>query len=227
MRAPVSVIIPTLNADQVLCHVLSSLGEGLEAGLIREVIFADGGSSDHTSALAEASGAILVTSEPGRGTQLRAGCDKAEGAWLLVLHADTSLCPGWSAAVLRALSDPQRAYFFDLAFRADGLAPRLVAGWANLRARRAGLPYGDQGLLMSRRLYEEVGGYADVPLMEDVAIARALRGRLSALGATAQTGAERYVRDGWLRRGARNLGTLLRYFLGVPPRDLVSRYEKK
>lgn len=227
MRAPLSVVIPTLNAEPMLPHALSALGEGLQAGLIREVIFADGGSVDGTAALAAAAGAELVTGTPGRGTQLAAGCAAAQGDWLLVLHADTALQDGWAQVTLAHLNRPERAGYFRLAFRSEGVAPAWVAGWANWRAQVFGLPYGDQGLLISRALYDRVGGYQEIPLMEDVALARALKGRLVALDAVACTGAERYTREGWIRRGARNLATLVRYLLGARPADLVTRYERR
>lgn len=227
MRAPVSVVIPTLNAQSQLGYVLSSLGEGLSAGLLREVIVADGGSTDDTRALVEAAGAVWLDAPEGRGAQLRAGCAAAQGDWLLILHADTDLADGWSTAAAAHLRHPGKAGYFRLAFRAQGMAPRLVAGWANLRARWFGLPYGDQGVLVSRALYDAVGGFAPIPLMEDVAMARALKGRWVGLPALVETGADRYERDGWFRRGAHNLGTLARYFLGVAPERLAARYHRR
>ncbi|MFV2003233.1 MAG: glycosyl transferase, partial [Paracoccaceae bacterium] len=108
---------------------------------------------------------------------------------------------------------------------ATGLAPRLVAAWVNLRSR-LGLPYGDQGLLISRELYRRLGGYRDISLMEDVAMSRALRGRLVMLPAAALTSAHSYQRDGWLRRGAGNLWLLARYFAGADPEKLARRYRR-
>ncbi|MBS0125108.1 TIGR04283 family arsenosugar biosynthesis glycosyltransferase [Thetidibacter halocola] len=225
MRAPISVVIPTLQAEASLPLCLASLGEGLAAGLIREVIVSDGGSTDGTRALAEAAGAEIVTGVPSRGGQLRRGAQAAQGAWLLVLHADTVLAEGWSEAALAALSR-QGAWYFRLRFDAGGLAPSVVAGWANLRARLFGLPYGDQGLLIDRATYDAAGGFADIPLMEDVALARALRGRLRRLEATAITSAAKYRRQGWLRRGARNLWTLTRYLSGADPERLARAYRR-
>jgi rSAM/selenodomain-associated transferase 2 len=228
MRAPVSIIIPTLNAGAVLPETLAHLGEGLEAGLIRELVISDGGSDDDTCAVADAAGALVVPGPPGRGGQLMRGVAASEGEWLLILHADTHLAPGWAAAVLAHLREqPGAAGYFRLAFRTQGFAPRMVAGWANLRARLFGLPYGDQGLLVARALYDRVGGYPDIPLMEDVAIARSLRGQLARLNATVTTSAARYVARGWLRRGARNLITLARYQAGADPADLSKFYHKR
>ena len=151
----------------------------------------------------------------------------AQGEWLLFLHADTHLAPGWAAAVLRHLRDaPDRAGYFRLRFRAEGAAPWIVARWANFRARVLGLPYGDQGLLISRALYEFVGGYPEIALMEDVAFAEALKGRIQPLAGEAWTSARRYQRIGWMRQGTRNLLTLGRYFLGVDPQILARSYAR-
>lgn len=225
MRAPISVIIPTLNAEATLGPCLSALMEGLDAGLIRELIVCDGGSSDATGATAQAWGAVVLESPPSRGGQLRQGCAAAKGDWLLVVHADTVLSEGWSRVVQSHLPSGRPAWFY-LAFDSAGLPARVVAGWANLRSRLLGLPYGDQGLLMPRALYEAVGGYPDQPLMEDVAMARQLRGRMIGLQVRAVTSAEKYQAQGWLRRGARNLWTLARYALGTPAKDLARSYRK-
>lgn len=198
--------------------------EGLEQGLICELIVVDGGSDDTTGAIAQAWGARVIDTAPSRGGQLRAGCAQAKGAWLLVIHADTVLEKGWSVAVANHLSREQ-AGWFRLRFDARGIAPALVAGWANLRSH-LGLPYGDQGLLLLRDLYEAVGGYPDQPLMEDVAMARALRGQLCALDAVAVTSAGKYRAQGWVTRGGRNLITLVRYALGASPEKLAQGYRR-
>lgn len=227
MRAPVSVIVPSLQTADQLPATLASLGEGLEEGVIRELIVTDGGSDDGTRQIADAAGAIMVEGPAGRGGQLRRGAAEAQGEWLLFLHADTQLGAGWARALLDHLRDhPDKAGHFRLRFRAEGGAARLVARWANFRSRAFGLPYGDQGLLISRRLYDAVGGYPDIPLMEDVALARALSRRLEPLPATAWTSAERYLRQGWLRRGGRNLVTLTRYLLGADPERLARAYSR-
>ena len=126
--------------------------EGVEAGLIRELVISDGGSGDRTPAIARAAGARLVTGTPSRGGQLRRGARVAQGDWLLFLHADTVLAPGWSAAVSKPTWRRRRNArpAFACAFDVAGLRPALVAGWANLRTRLLGLPYGDQGLLLAR-----------------------------------------------------------------------------
>ena len=232
MSAPVSVVIPTLEAADRIGPCLGALGEAVRAGVIHETIIADGGSADAIAEVAEAAGARLVTAPRGRGKQLAAGARAARGDWLLFLHADTVLAPGWGAAVLAHVQTrPGQAGYFTLRFDSPGDAPslaaRIVAGWANLRAALFALPYGDQGLLISRALYDKVGGYRPIPLMEDVALVRRIgRRRLVRLGAAAVTSASRYASDGWLRRGWRNLTTLALYFLGVAPERLARRYER-
>jgi rSAM/selenodomain-associated transferase 2 len=221
MPAPISIVIPTLNAEAGLHACLVALSEGLEAGLIRELIVSDGGSTDKTLEIADAWGAHILQGPASRGGQLKAGCAAATGQWLLALHADTVLSAGWTAAAARHLGT-QNAGWFDLRFDQGG---RVVAAWANLRSR-FGLPYGDQGLLVPRGLYTSVGGYPDIPLMEDVALARALKGRLQRIEAQAITSSARYRKTGWLKRGSRNLLLLIRYFMGASPDRLARAYRK-
>lgn len=222
MPAPISVVIPTLDAARTLPDTVASLMEGLEAGLIRELVVTDGRSTDGTRDLADEIGAVLVEGPDSRGGQLRRGCAVARGDWIFVLHADTQLAPGWTKAVVRHLRTGH-AGWAHLRFDRGG---RIVAGWANFRSRVFGLPYGDQGLLVPRTLYEEVGGYPDQPLMEDVALARALRGRLRPMAVVAVTSGEKFRRQGWLRRGGRNLWTLVRWAAGVDPNRLAESYRR-
>ncbi|MGH1466191.1 MAG: TIGR04283 family arsenosugar biosynthesis glycosyltransferase [Cognatishimia sp.] len=225
MRAPLSIIIPTLDAEEVLAATLMALMEGLSAGLIREVIVSDGGSQDRTLKIADEAGAVVVSGAASRGGQLRRGGEVANADWVMFLHADTCLEPGWSAAVEAHLPSDKAGYC-TLRFADGGWQGRWVARWANMRSALLGLPYGDQGLVMSKQLYQSTGGYQDVPLMEDVAMARALKGQLVVLPIVATTSAERYQRNGWLRRGGRNLWTLARYLLGASPERLVQSYRK-
>ncbi len=226
MRAPLSIVIPTLNAGPALPGLFAALVEGLEAGLIREVVICDGGSGDETCALAEAAGARLLHAPPGRGGQIRRAVAAAGGDWLMVLHADSWPEPGWAEAVARAMQDPARAHVFRLRFRARGPAARLTVGWANLRTRAFGLPYGDQGLVIARGLLREVGGYPDLPLMEDVALARALAGRVALMEHMISTDAGRFVARGWLRAGAGNLWRLARFMAGADPARLARGYRR-
>lgn len=223
---PVCVVVPALNAADSLATALDVV-----AGRVHRMIVADGGSDDATVEVAEEQGARVVQAERGRGLQLAAGgaaALRSDCAWLLFLHADTRLQEGWAEAVRRHIAQPGSE---DLAgyfrFCLDDASPearrveRLVA-W---RCRRLALPYGDQGLLIHRALYRELGGFRPLPLMEDVDLVRRIgRARLRALGADALTSASRYRRDGYWRRPARNLSLLSLYFLGVPSERLVRWY---
>lgn len=222
MDHPLDIVIPCLNATGTLPATLAALGPG------GAVIVVDGGSADGSAALARAAGAVVVEAPRGRGPQLAAGAAAGRAPWLLFLHADTRLGPGWRAAVQRHVADPanrERAGYFRLRF--DSPAP-LARRWERAvawRSRALGLPYGDQGLLIARSFYERLGGIRPLPLMEDVDLVRRIgRRRLVALEADALTSAERYERDGWLLRPARNLTCLSLYFAGVSPRLIQRLY---
>lgn len=216
-----SVVIPTLNSSDTLAACLAALPEA------DEIVVADGGSSDATAAIAERSGARVICTGRGRGAQLGSGALAARGDWLLFLHADTILECGWREATdLHVASAAGRAAHLRFRLRADNWQARLVEAGVALRAGLLKLPYGDQGLLISRALYEEVGGYRSLPLMEDVDLVRRIgRARLRALPVAAVTSAERWQRDGWLRRSARNLLYLALYRLGVPAARIAELYD--
>ena len=215
-----SVVIPTLNAE-------SHLADGLER--IRgaaEIIVVDGGSSDATVAIAERGGARLVMAPKGRGTQLRAGAEAARGDWLLFLHADTLPGRAWPGAVERHIAaSPDKAACFRFRLADKAWQARAVERGVAARIALFALPYGDQGLLISRRLYDAIGGYRPLPLMEDVDIARRIgRRRLALLDEEAFTSGARWRRDGWFRRSARNLACLGLYRLGVPVERIARIY---
>ena len=227
MSAPVSVIIPVKNAADRLGPCLGALGEALFEGLIAEVILVDGGSTDEIGEVADAVGARLIQASQGRGPQLAAGAKAAKGNWYLFMHADSVLESGWAAVVGNHISKhSDKAAFFRLRFDVSHGASRAVAAWANWRARWLGLPFGDQGLLVSRALYNKVGGYPEIELMEDVALSRRLSGRMRLLDAEVVTSAERYEQEGWVRRGARNLSIQARYLLGADPSRLAETYRR-
>jgi rSAM/selenodomain-associated transferase 2 len=219
-------VIPTLEAARLLPACLSALVPALVSGLVREAIVVDGGSRDLTPAIARDFGCALIASSPGRARQMNAGAAAAKGAWLLFLHADTVLEAGWEVEAAEHLhARPDKAAAFTLAFDDEGAAARRVAALANWRARTFGLPYGDQGLFLPRALFDAVGGFPDQPLMEDVAIVRAIgRGRLTHLSALATTSGERHRRDGWIRRPLRNLAILAAHLAGVQPARLRRWY---
>ena len=221
-----AVVVPTLNAAATLGGTLESLTAAAPGDGPARLVVADGGSADGTTDIARSAGAHVVASPRGRGAQLAAGAAAVREDWILFLHADTRLESGWRAAVGTFIADPdnrRRAGHFRLRFDSPHPSARRIERLASWRARRLGLPYGDQGLLVARAFYEHLGGYRPLPLMEDVdLVTRIGRRRLRELSAEAVTSAARYERDGWWVRPARNLACLSLYAAGVPP-HLIQR----
>lgn len=226
--AMLSVIIPTLNAEARLTETLGALIPAVLSGLVKDVIVVDGGSGDLTVEIADDAGCTLLSAPAGRGGQLARGARAAKGQWLLFLHADTALSQGWEKEVAHFISQPYaQTYAGIFRFALDDFRPqaRRLERAVRWRCKLLALPYGDQGLLIHRQLYGELGGYKNLPLMEDVDLARRIgRRRLIYLRSRAVTSPARYA-NGYLRRSLRNLGCLSLYFLGVPPRVIARLYE--
>ena len=226
-HAGVSIVIPTLQAAEELPLTLDCLCAGSDP-LVREIVVADGGSTDDTTALAERRGARVLSAPTGRGAQLAAGARAAESDWLFFLHADTRLGAGWREAVgafTAAVENRERAGVFRFALDDAAPAARRLERIVAWRSRLFGLPYGDQGVLIHRAFYEAIGGFRPLPLMEDVDLVRRIgRRRLTLLPAQAVTSAERYRRSGYVLRSLRNLTCLALYILGVPPRLIAFLY---
>jgi rSAM/selenodomain-associated transferase 2 len=227
----ISVVIPTLNAEGPLGETLNALIPSVVEGLVREVIIVDGGSTDGTLFIADASGATILKAPVGRGSQLQVGAAAARSPWLLFLHADTVLETGWSREAAMLIERVGRgklrptAAAFRFALDDLGWKPRVIETGVGFRSSVLKLPYGDQGLLISRALYDEIGGFRPLPLMEDVDIVRRIgRRRIVTLRACAVTSAVRYQKDGYVVRVARNLSCLFLYTIGVPVRLITRIY---
>lgn len=221
MAGPISVIIPTLDSARELPRALAPLVDGMAEGLIREVIVSDGGSKDETQEVADAAGCTLIDGPAGRAKQLLAGVARAKGKWLLILHPETALARGWTDEVqlfLRFSEARKRAATFKLSF--DDKRAKGPLFWARLRAKMLKLPRGDQGLLISRFLYDGVGGFRDVA-HEDIDFVRRIGGkRLMFLETEAVTAADNY------RRAAgpsATVGMIVRHLLGADPVELTRR----
>ena len=225
MPAPISIIIPTLNSETDLYETLGSLFEGIENNLIRELIICDGGSTDKTKFIANEVGAIIVEGSYGRGQQISKGVDKSQGDWILILHADTSLSLDWSVKLLQKI-DKNFAYHFKLKFKSKSLFARILEYWAQIRSKFLSLPYGDQGFLIHRDLLDTVGEFPKIPIMEDVALAGKLKGKIKSLDMIAHTSAEKYHKNGWLRQSMTNFFIVTQYRLGKDPYQLSKFYYK-
>ncbi|GLQ22735.1 glycosyl transferase [Algimonas ampicilliniresistens] len=217
------VIIPTFQAQAGLSQLLPQLvGE--------RIVVADGGSTDETLPMAVASGAVLAVGATGRGAQLRLGAKLATltgepGDWFLFLHADSQLPKTWTSVVETAMVEGEPRYFrFKAA--ATGVRAWLMNQLVALRCATLGLPYGDQGLLIPRTLYEQIGGYAPMALFEDVDLVERLSkvSSLRPLPAELTTDVSAHWRDGLWARGTRNLGLLWRYKRGVTVDELLRAY---
>jgi glycosyltransferase involved in cell wall biosynthesis len=186
----ISVIIPTLNSERLLPRCFDSLIQAAVRGVVREVIVADGGSTDTTLTIADAAGAHIALGGRSRSAQLVAGMAMARGDWLLFLHPETALEPGWEveAESFMHQARPGRpcAAVFRYGREEFGGEPRRAEVRAALRSALFALPYGDQGLLIPRRLYQKIGGYRVLPKLEDADIVRRIgRRRLVGLRARA------------------------------------------
>jgi rSAM/selenodomain-associated transferase 2 len=212
----VSVIIPALNEADRIGRTLEMVAA--EPGV--EIIVVDGGSRDATREIARSYGVRVVKSLPGRARQMNAGAAQATGAFLIFLHADTHLPPGFAHAVRSALVDrsvPGGAFRFRLDDK--GWALRLIEWGTNIRSRWFSLPFGDQAIFLRAETFREIGRYPDWPIMEDVGLARQLkrRGRLRLLNLKAETSARRWRRLGPWRTTWLHIIALLAYFGGVTP----------
>ncbi len=218
------VIIPTLNAAATLPATLATVPPGAA------VIVSDGGSTDDTLRVARSARCRIVEGPRGRGRQLAAGADASTRPWRLFLHADTLISPqGWSAIArhMASAGGEQAAGTLRLVVDDPAWQARVVERGVAWRVRWFGLAYGDQGLLIHRDLYAAIGGYTDLPLMEDVEIMRRLgRARHRVLQGEARTSAVRWRRRGWIGQTMLNLTCVSLYRLGVPVDRIARLYDR-
>jgi rSAM/selenodomain-associated transferase 2 len=225
MARSLSIVIPALDEAANLARVLPGLVAREPAA---EVLVVDGGSADDSRAAVARVPSVRWLSGPrGRARQMNAGARAARGDILLFLHADTVLPEGAGAAILAALADAGTVGGrFDV--RLDSRRPLLaLVGWLmNRRSRLTGICTGDQGIFVRRTVFEALGGYPDIPLMEDVELSRRLkrRGRLVALPLRVVTSARKWEREGVVRTIVLMWGLRLLYALGVSPARLHRCY---
>ncbi len=219
-----SVVLPVLNEAATIGTALSRL-PAADVGHVEPVV-ADGGSRDDTVAIARAHGARVVRCLRGRALQMNAGAQVATGDVLLFLHADTQLPPDALALIERAIAAGAQWGRFDVCIEGRHPLLAVVAAMMNLRSRVTGIATGDQAIFCTRALFDALGGYAPIALMEDIDFSTRARSRSrpACLRARVITSGRRWERQGVLRTIVLMWRLRLRYFFGADPGDLARAY---
>jgi rSAM/selenodomain-associated transferase 2 len=216
----VSIVLPVFRDSNALARTLAA--SDFRGPIVREVIVAATREDSESLARlrAERQDIRWIDAPRGRARQMNAGAAVASGQWLIFLHADTRLPDNWRDAIAAADDDP-RVSIGCFRFALDSSSPfaRVIEFGVRLRVALFALPYGDQALFVRRDLFHEIGGYADIPIMEDVDLVQRLRkrGRLYCAVNPAVTSARRWEQDGWIRRTAKHMRLITLYLLGVTP----------
>ncbi|KAF0232889.1 MAG: Glycosyl transferase family [Desulfovibrionaceae bacterium] len=224
MSPSFSVIVPVLGEEDLVNRVVDHI-RTVGYGRRVEILVADGHPQRTTLAALDRPGVLAVPAPRGRARQMNAAARKASGDVLVFLHADSTLPAGAFEAMEAVLSDPTRVGgAFDLAIRSTRFSLRLIAWVATLRSRLTRTPYGDQAVFLTRPAFQALGGYADLPVLEDVDLMRRLRRagmRIGFAKGRAVTSPRRWETEGVWRRTFINWAIIILYILGVPPERLA------
>jgi len=223
--AKISVIVPVLNEAAHLEQTLATV----QTGSNTELIVVDAGSQDDSCAIAQAAGAHVLSTAPGRAHQMNAGAAIATGEILLFLHADTCLPLGYDTQVRYLLTQPDViAGAFDLHIHGTPSGLRFVEWGVRQRSRWLQLPYGDQAIFLKASVFRAVDGFPKLPIMEDFAFVKQLqkRGRIAIAPLAVQTSGRRWQKLGVLRTTLLNQAIILGYYLGIPTERLARWYRK-
>lgn len=223
----VSVIVPVRDDSAAAGQLLAQIG----ADPRLEIIVVEAEDAAGPSLSWARSDVRMLRSRAGRGIQMNAGAAIARGDWLLFLHADSTPPPRWIDVFEEAVGGVVENVcggWFRFALDDPSWQARLIERGVRLRVQVLTLPYGDQGLFVRRDVFERMGGYRDIPLMEDVEFVRRLvgMGPVVELPMALATSARRWQRDGWFRRSARNIVLIACYYAGVPPERLARWYAR-
>jgi rSAM/selenodomain-associated transferase 2 len=220
--ALVSIVVPVLDDFEAAAALLAQVVPDPRV----EIVLVDGGMDVRLEALAcDRPDTRLIRTQRGRARQMNVGAAAAGGDWLWFLHADSRLPPGWLRG-FTALPPTVAGGWFRFALDAAAWQARLIEAGVRWRGRAFALPYGDPGLFVRRATFERLGGFAELPLLEDVDFVRRLRrsAPVAEIPLPLATSARRWQRDGWLRRSARNLAIITLYLVGVGPTRLARWY---
>ncbi|MHC5756978.1 TIGR04283 family arsenosugar biosynthesis glycosyltransferase [Nostoc sp.] len=224
--AKISIIIPAINEAGNIKKAIATT----RANLNIEVIVVDGGSSDDTVAIAQSLNVKVISSSPGRAVQMNAGAVAASGEILLFLHADTRLPTGFDEMIRTALQQPGTvAGAFKLRIDASRLSLRWVEWGVNVRSHFYQMPYGDQAIFLTKEIFQQIGGFSELPIMEDFELMRRLKriGRLVIIPTPVVTSARRWLQKGVLKTTLLNQIVIIAYLLGVSPERICSWYRRE
>ncbi len=219
----ISIIIPVLNEAPTIAKVISTARNAENV----EIIVADGGSQDGTAEIAKYEADRTIFTSPGRATQMNAGAAASTGDILLFLHGDTHLPQGYDASVRQALTNPSIvAGAFELKIDAPLLSLRLVETGVKCRSHWLQMPYGDQAIFLKTDTFNHIGGFPNLPLMEDFEFVRRLKkqGRIKIVPLAVLTCARRWQQLGVIKTTAINQIVIIGYFLGLSPDRLAFWY---
>lgn len=227
-KAPkLSIVLPTLNEAKSLPLLLTDLFQYDE---YIEIIVVDGGSSDLTVEIATLAGAKTIkSSEANRGLQLQEGAYASKGEWILFIHADSRMSTNWQEVISKKLDNPDtknHVWFFNFKVKRTGICFRIMEIIVAIRSNIFKRPYGDQGLLISKRLYTQLGGYKPIPLMEDLdfVIRISRKAKLKNLGISIFTNGRRWEKTNILVNAFKNISFKYRWMKGTNARKLAEEY---
>jgi rSAM/selenodomain-associated transferase 2 len=224
--AKISIIIPAINEAGNIKKAIATT----QVNLNIEVIVVDGGSSDDTVAIAQSLNVKVISSSPGRAVQMNAGAIAASGEILLFLHADTRLPTGFDEMIRTALQQPKTtAGAFKLRIDASPLSLRWVEWGVNLRSHFYQMPYGDQAIFLTKEIFQQIGGFPELPIMEDFELMRRLKriGRVVIISTPVLTSARRWLQKGVFKTTLLNQIVIIAYLLGVSPERICSWYRRE
>jgi rSAM/selenodomain-associated transferase 2 len=224
--AKISIIIPALNEAANIEDVIITIQPSTNT----EIIVVDGGSQDDTVAIAESLGVKVISSSPGRAVQMNTGAVAASGEILLFLHADTRLPAGFDVMIRSALQQPGIvAGAFNLRIDASGWGMRLVEWGVKARSHFWQIPYGDQAIFLTKDIFQQIGGFPELPIMEDFELIRRLRriGKITIIQESVITSARRWLRKGIFKTTLINQIVIIAYLLGVSPERIRSWYRQE
>ncbi|MBW4676243.1 MAG: TIGR04283 family arsenosugar biosynthesis glycosyltransferase [Desmonostoc geniculatum HA4340-LM1] len=226
VASKISIIIPTFNEEKNIKEAIATT----QISTNIEVIVVDGGSSDDTAAIAQSLGVKVISSSPGRAIQMNTGAVAASGDILLFLHADTHLPAGFDEIICTALQQPGTvAGAFNLRIDSSLLSLRWVELGVKWRSHFCQMPYGDQAIFLTKAVFQQIGGFPELPIMEDFELVRRLKaiGRITIISAPVVTSARRWLQKGVLKTTLLNQIVIIAYLLGVSPERIRGWYRRE